>query len=312
MTDDDMPDLKSETASGSKTDEQELVRTTDDSQLRDGPAEPPETKVRVAILKLSKLRGRVLTEEEEAENHRRLKEIRAGRHPDTGQRLKPGDRKTLKPRDLSEFQRFLDSKLTNYGASYLTDFGRAMIEAQEHRRRAIEMSIRDSLIPELSYRATCQKELFAPPLSHNLLAQDQLQRQPSLDASLRTMANELSSDWMAQIDRRQRFLDPLLDPHVASRITGAPGADLLGRATELREPVASRSVQEAVSAAATTKIIEHWRIASHWSSILADEAAAGFQQRINIAAREAGRMVSIYGPSIAEQTHFLNEYQSNL
>jgi hypothetical protein len=263
MTDDDSPDLKSETASGSKTDEQELVRAPDDSQLKDGRTEPPETKVQVAILKLSKLRGRALTEEEEAD-HRRLKEIRAGRHPDTGQRLKPGDRKTLRPRDLSEFQRFLDSKLKNHGALYLSDFGRAMIEAQEHRRRAIEISIRDTLISELSYRATYQKELSAPPVTHNLLAQDQLQRQPSLDALLRTMANELSSNWRAQIERRQRFLDA----DSASRIIRDHNSGPLGRTTELGDPFALRSLQEEVSEAATTKIIEHWKIASHWSWFL--------------------------------------------
>jgi hypothetical protein len=305
MTDDDMPDLKSETL-GLETHGQEVAATPSvDRQLNDAPAEPPEMKVRVAILKLSVLRARALTEEEKAENHRRRKEIRAGRHPDTGQRLGPGDRKTLKPADLYEFQRFLDAKSMKYGASYLGDFARSIIEAQE-RRRAIEMSIRGTLVPELPYRATYQKELSAPALPDNLLTHDQVQRQPSLDASLRTMANELTCDRMAQIDRRQRFLDPPFP----SRITGDASSGLLGGPTELRDSFALRSLQEEVSAAARTKIIEHWKIASPLSSIT--EAAAGFQQDINVMAREAERMLRIYGAPIVEQPQFLTEYHSNL
>src|SRR5260221_7844627 len=135
MTDDGMPDLKAD-ALGSKTDGQELVATTPvESQPDDGPAESPETKARVAVLKLSALRARALTEEEEAENHRRLKEIRAGRHPDTGQRLRPGDRKTLKPREVWELQMQRDTVFGSIEASY-----RRTIDALE-RERTINMAI---------------------------------------------------------------------------------------------------------------------------------------------------------------------------
>jgi hypothetical protein len=192
-----------------------------------------------------------------------------------------------------------------YSASYLGDLHRSIIEAQE-RRRAIEMAIGSTLFPEPSHRVTYQKQLSAPALPDNFLAHDQLQRQPSPDASLRTMANEISSDRMAQIERRQRFLDP----HFPNRITGDASSGLLGGPTELGDSFALRSPQEEVSTAARTKIIEHWKIASPWSSIT--ETAAGFQQDINVMAREAERMLRIYGPPIVEQPQFLTEYYSNL
>jgi hypothetical protein len=319
MTDDDMPDLKAE-ALGSKTDGQELVATTPvDSELNDPPAEPPETKVRVAVLKLSCLRTRELTAEEKAEKDRRLKEIRAGRHPDTGQRLKRSDYKTLKPNEISELQRYLDAKLMRYSAPYLSDFNRSMIEAQEHRR-AIGTSAWGTPIPDYFHPAmhAYQKEILVPPLLDNPLADGQFResclRQPLIDPSSRNIANDLACDRVAQIDHRRRFLDPLLDSDFVRRITGGVNSDLLRNATELGDPSALRALQKTVEAAATTRMIEHWTIAAAgpWSSILTKEAAAGFGQDLDIMAREAERMLSIYGPSIAEQHHFLTEYHSNL
>jgi hypothetical protein len=289
------------------------------SELRHGPAEPPATKVPVASLKLSKLCARELTDEEKAKRDRRLKEIRAGRHPDTGQRLKPGDRKTLKPREIFELQRYLDAKLMRYGAPYLSDFNRSMLEAQEHRR-AIGTSICSTPIPDYLDLAmhAYQQQLSVPPSPDNPLVGDQFRehylRQPSMDASFHNTANDLACDRVAQIDHRRRFLDPLLDPDFVRRITVGVSSDLLRNVTEQRDAFALRTLQEKVESAATMRMIEHWTIAAGgpWSSILAKEAAAGFGQDRNIMAREAERMLSIYGPSIAEQNHFLTEYHSNL
>lgn len=240
------------------------------------PGEPPDTKVRVSGLNLSSLRTRELTAEEKAEKDRRLKEIRAGRHPDSGQRLKGSDCKTLRPSEISELQRYLDARLMRHSAPYLSDYNRSMIQAQEHWR-AIGTSICGTPVPNYFY--------------------------PAMNAHQKDL-----------IDHRCRFFDPLLDPDFVNRITGGVRSDLLRNATEQRDAFALRTLQEEVESAATMRMIEHWTIAAAGplSSILAKEAAAGFRQDRNIMAREAERILSIYGPSIAEQNHFLTEYHSNL
>jgi hypothetical protein len=135
-----------------------------------------------------------------------------------------------------------------------------------------------------------------------------------MDGSFGKVANDLRYDRMAQIDRQRRFLDPLLDRDFVNRITGGVSSDLLRRAAELRDPIALGTLQETVQTAATARITEHWKFASAppWSSIIAKEAVLGFGRDVSRMALEADRMLSIYGPWISEQTHFLTEYQSNL
>ena len=60
----------------------------------------------VALSKIVALSA--LTEGERADRDRRLNKIRSGRHPDTGIRLHPSDRKTLKPGEAYEVQMYFD------------------------------------------------------------------------------------------------------------------------------------------------------------------------------------------------------------
>lgn len=134
MTENSVPDVKVDQAN-SNPDGPEPIAVTSIEKSSNASAELRQKEVRVAVIKLSDLRARELTEEEKAEEERRLKEVRAGRHPDTGERLRPGDRKTLKPREVWELQMQGDANLMRYGA-----FDHSMIEALE-RQRAIDLSV---------------------------------------------------------------------------------------------------------------------------------------------------------------------------
>jgi hypothetical protein len=100
-----------------------IVATCAENKPSNASTEPQRTEMEIAVIKLSDIRAPELTEQEIAEERRRLKEIRAGRHPDTGKRLKPSDRKTLKPMEVFELQN------QHYaGAQFLDPYYRCMME----------------------------------------------------------------------------------------------------------------------------------------------------------------------------------------
>src|SRR5262245_42531177 len=68
-------------------------------------------------MKLSSLR-RVVTQEEQAEEKRRWKAIRSGRHPDTGQRLRSRDDKTLKPEERFWLRTQQEARMYRAGLEY--------------------------------------------------------------------------------------------------------------------------------------------------------------------------------------------------
>jgi len=314
MTENSVPGLKVDQTNSNPAGSGSNAAGSPENESDDSLAEPRQTSVRVATIKLSDLRTRELTEQEKAEESRRLKEIRAGRHPDTGERLRPGDRKTLKPREVRELQMQRDIAFRRIDASY-----QRTIEALE-RERTINLAIYGTPFPSDFQQALheARKNLAVDPLRDNPSLRDQLNtiqaRQASMDGSSVHIPNGLRYDHVAQVGRERSLVDPLLDRNFGSRITGGVSSDLLRRATEMHDPLALRALQEMVESAAKARITEHWMFAlpPPWSSTLANEAALGFTRDLGIMNLEAERMLSIYGSRIAEQTHFLTEYQSNL
>jgi hypothetical protein len=138
-------------------------------------------------------------------------------------------------------------------------------------------------------------------------------RQALIDTSYAKAKDELRYDPATLMDRQRRFIDPLFDPNFVSSLTGGVSPDLLRRSTELHDPLAFRTLQETVDRAATARMAEHWKVtpAPPWS-LITNQASVQFGHDTSIMLREAERMLSIYGPSIAVQTRFLTEYQSNL
>ncbi len=138
-------------------------------------------------------------------------------------------------------------------------------------------------------------------------------RQDVVNASFGYSAVELARQ--AELDRQRRFFDPVFDPNFVMRIAGSVDHDLIRRASELHDSLALQTLTQKVEAAATIRMTEFWKLspgALGTSSFLAAQAARGFQNDMSIMTGEAVRMLSIYGPSIAEQTYFLTEYQLNL
>jgi hypothetical protein len=268
---------------------------------------------KVAITRLSLPCARELTEEEKAEEERRLREVRAGRHPDTGERLKPGDRKTLKPREVYELQIQREATLRRSEVRFQTT-----IDALE-RERSLNVIMYGTYFPSDFERAMhdARRHGLGHPVLDNLSIRHQLHASftpQAIDTSYGKVRNDLCYDPATLTERQCRFVDPLFDRDFVNRITGGVSPDLLRRSTELRDPLAFRTLEETVDKAATARMAEHWRVtlAPPWSSILANEAPAHLGQDTSALFREAERMVSIYGPLVAEQPLFLTEYQSNL
>jgi hypothetical protein len=285
-------------------------------ELIAAPTEPPTDDVRTAILKLSDICARELTEEEKSEERRRRTEIQAGRHPDTGKRLQPGDRKTLKPRDLYAFQMYYDWKLTRFGASYLDPFNRSMIEAQEYRDRSLSIYAANHLGNFHDPMHDWRRDVLTNPMWNNSLigVDHQSNQSRVVEASFGHRIGAPDHSQFAQIDRDRRFLDPLFDPDFVRRITGDTQADLIRRASDLHDQMALRSLRETVESSATSRMVDQWQMPfePRWTSAIVKETDVAFEQQSSLMAIEAERMLSIYGPRIAEQSPFLTEYRSNL
>jgi hypothetical protein len=118
---------------------------------------------------------------------------------------------------------------------------------------------------------------------------------------------------MAVFEQQRRYLDPLLDRDFVRRLTGGLNDDLMRRATALHEPDAVRVLREQVDRAAALRITDHWRVldqTSQHANMIA--SATAFARDTTAMASEAQRMLSVYGPTLAEQTRFLSEYRANL
>ena len=236
-----------------------------------------------AGVSLSRLKSS-LAAEEIAETERRRREIHAGRHPDTGKRLDLSDRKTLKRGDLLAFQMWRDRKLAVHGASYLDPFSRCMIELRQ--QQSIEFANRVHLA-DLSRSA--------------------------MDVAYSGAQSSAIIDQISRFEREQRPRDPLSDPDLVNRITGGVNAELMRRATESLDLTARQMILSQVDRAASKLMTTQWNegFEPHLS-IARRDATAAFLRNTNLVTTECERMLSVYGPAVAEQQPFLREYRANL
>lgn len=254
----------------------------------DGGPAGPETSASVPKstsvgVSLSRLR-RPPTPEEIAETERRRREIHAGRHPDTGKRLNLGDRRTLKPGDLFAFQMWRDRKLATYGASYLDPFSRCMIELRQ--QQSIEFATRVYLS---DFSRSAVDDAYKEAQRNSIIGQ------------------------ISRFEREQRLRDPLSDPDLVNRITGGVNPELMRRATESLDLSARQTILSQVDQAASKLMTAQWNegFEPHWSTARRDTTVA-FLQNTNLVTTECERMLSVYGPAVAEQQYFLSEYRANL
>jgi hypothetical protein len=153
--------------------------------------------------------------------------------------------------------------------------------------------------------------LDSPQLREKLQQEQQLQK--LMDAAMGGSAARVIHEHMDVLDQQRRFLDPLLDRDFIRRLTGGQHDDLMHRAMALHDPDALRALWEKVDSAAALRITEHWRVIEQDLQHLTMPASATAFARDGAAmASEVQRMLSVYGPSLAEQTRFLTEYRTNL
>lgn len=139
------------------------------------------------------------------------------------------------------------------------------------------------------------------------------QRPDLLDAVMGGTAMRAIREQMDGFEKERRYLVPLWDPDFVRRLTGGVNDDLMHRATALREPDALRLLREQVDSAAALRITDHWTDldrALRRADLITSTTA--FARDPTAMADEAQRMLSVYGPTLAEQPQFLTEYCANL
>jgi hypothetical protein len=301
-----MPDIDKATDDGGpEKSAGELDAGNPTSESKDATAKP-------RTIDLSSLRYE-MTEEETAEEKRRLKAIRDGLHPDTGKRLRPGDEKTLKATEKMALRMQRDMNMSVYGSPYPTAMDRVMRDFQEQERQRI--ALYGALNPSADELDRVRR--LTDPLVDNPLLRDQLQqvqqRQILMDAVMGASPAGGIREHMDVLERRRRYLDPLLDRDFVRRVTGGLDDDLMRRAMGLHEPDALRVLRQQVDRAAALRITDHWAVvdqARQHANMIA--SATAFARDPLAMAGEAQRMLSVYGPTLVEQTRFLTEYRANL
>jgi hypothetical protein len=216
------------------------------------------------------------TPSEKTERLRRSKEIRAGRHPDTGKRLTSGDRKTLKPNDLFDFVMWKETRFVAHDWQW-SEFDRAAIKWREHQDLTDRVRLLGSSMSEANRAVT--RSVIGSTLDEQIRASI---GRPPLDVFS-------SRNWETNSGTRLAF-----EPAYRPELYGSP-------------------LLHEVDRAMTTQVTALWRdqndLLRHST---ARPFASTFIQDAVMMEREATRMLGIYGRSLVEQPLFLGEYQSNL
>ena len=132
-----------------------------------------------------------------------------------------------------------------------------------------------------------------------------------MDVALGGSAERAFRERVDLFEQRRRYLNPLLDSEFVMRLTGGLDNDLMCRATMNFEPDALRVVQEQVDSAAALRITDHW-VGLDQARGHAYIPATEFEFGAKALVAEAHRMLTVYGPALAEQGQFLTEYRANL
>jgi hypothetical protein len=307
-----MPERKSDTPTGDDPNAPAASRRSAE-QNPDGLAPTsPQEAAKPTPVDLSTLCYE-MTEEEKAEEKHRWKSVQAGLHPDTGKRLRPRDEKTLKATEKIAVRMQRDANMSRYGSPYPTAMDRVLRDVQEQERQRI--ALYGSLNPGAVELDRIRR--LTDPLVDNPLLRDQLQqvqqRQQLMDAAMGGSAARAIREHMDVLAQQRRYLDPLLDRDFVRRLTGGLDDDLMYRATALHETDALRILRDKVDSAAALRITDHWRTIEQGcqhAHMLAP--ASAFARDGTAMATEAQRMLSVYGPTLAEQSRFLTEYWTNL
>jgi hypothetical protein len=251
-----------------------------------------------------------MTDKEKAEARGRLEMISRGRHPDTGNLLRPGDERTLKAneRDAARMQR--DINMALYAVPYPTAMDRIMRDF-EKEERGRNNALYGTSAPGGGDHLISDYGL-TDPLANSAMLRNQLYEmrrdQDLLEIAMGGPAARAIREQMDMLDQRRRYLDPLLDRDFVCRLTGGLDEDLSRRATALREREALRLIREQVDSAAALRISSEWKLLDQ----AREHAAASPTVDANARSDEVQRLLAIYGPAIAEQTRFLAEYSANL
>jgi hypothetical protein len=245
-----------------------------------------------------------MTDEEKAEARRRLEMIGNGLHPDTGKRLRPGDERTLRANEREAARMQRDINMSLYGVPYPTAMDRIMRDFEkEERGRNIARYGKSHLLGAGDHLISDHG--LTDPLANSAMLRDQLcemrRDQDLLDVAMGGPAARAIREQMDILDQRRRYLNPLLDHNFVRRLTGGLDEDLSWRVTALREREALHLIREQVDSAAALRInnelLDQTREQGAASPTVDDEVQ---------------RMLAIYGPAIAEQTRFFDEYRANL
>lgn len=282
-------------------------------------------------MRLEDLRVDPNSEEEKArrkEELRRAQAILKGVHPDTGKRLRPGDRRTLHG---AMEQMYFDSWLLKEQSNTLNPLSAAarssishvqdMLTNQADRAMGYVNGSTRSLLDQArlaadplhsaSIRSLADEALTG--LRTNSVINDLTQRDPYYLAGVRSLADEARANAFGletTLNSVRSRLDPINDPGLISRLVDRVDPGLLHRATALAEPYAVQAIREQVNFAAAHRITDTWLDTNALGT--AKASIAGFVNDHSLMAAEASRMLGIYGPAIAEQTAFLRQYETNL
>jgi hypothetical protein len=279
------------------------------------PAQEPEPPVpepgsagrKPVAVAIASLRH-VMTEEEKKEEDRRWKAIKSNRHPDTGDRLRPGDEKTLRPLEKSWLKMQRSAQMT---LRTIDDAHVKYLMTADILERACTMKSLGYTPYWCSRQNLLDLQVDRIARSDVDLLREQLERsqvgQTVMGAAWAAVSPRRDYDQLAEADFRRRFLEPLFDSEFVNRITSGGSAELMVRVAERHEPEGIRALSDQVHSAATGLITERWRDSGQLY-----RAASAIEFPPTLMHTEAQRLLSIYGPRIVDQTGFLVEQRRNL
>jgi hypothetical protein len=257
---------------------------TDSSSARSGDGTQstgsPSKGVELSKLAISKELGPSLDVD------RRRKIILSGRHPDTGRPLRATDKGSLRAEDRLWFNEWHSQRID---AVLKPQTDATLDKKIAEIRRRTEASFHP--IPSVLTRA--QK----PGLG--LI-------DPNHEAVLRAIraVNPLDKQLLHSLspsEQVNRHVAPLGDVTFVQRMSGVIG----GNISALRDPHLIDQIYKTAEERITERLKAEAAISRNWSR------SAELHDIGNIA-REAQRILAVYGPRIAEQPRFLSEYQANL
>ena len=150
-----------------------------------------------------------------------------------------------------------------------------------------------------------------PFMDYPLSSDKLLQHGQLTDDVLRRSALNSIGEKMAMLNKQSRYFDSLLDCNSVGGMTAAGVENLMRQPGMLPNP--DRRIQDQVDSAATLRISQHWGgVDQTHADANTIALATAFTRDPFAMASAASGMQSIYGPTVAEQTRLLAEFQVNV